>query len=263
MYGRIASRLLYAYALTLAIIATCAPNVWAAGTPILITGGSLDARGVMGSGPLLLDGDRGFTFNGGTYSGNYQPGVCPCLGGDRMSLYASWGGSWDVSGVATLDGVTYPRVGAPNDMSSTASAMTVVFNGSVLLPTEGGPTTIVARIELTPVTGYPEARWFVGEVVYILGSRLPSPWVAQDIGVSGTAGAASLVDDTFVVAGGGADIWGTADSFRFAWMPLPGAGAVTARVVTQQKGLSLGEPRGRGPAGVRKGRRDDSRVDTA
>jgi phosphatidylserine/phosphatidylglycerophosphate/cardiolipin synthase-like enzyme/regulation of enolase protein 1 (concanavalin A-like superfamily) len=65
---------------------------------------------------------------------------------------------------------------------------------------------------------------------------LPAPWLHQDIGAVGASGAASFNPQTsvFTVKGAGADIWGTADAFHFAYKPLAGDGVVVARVTTIQ-----------------------------
>jgi regulation of enolase protein 1 (concanavalin A-like superfamily) len=65
---------------------------------------------------------------------------------------------------------------------------------------------------------------------------LPSPWLHQDIGAVGAAGNASFDPQTgtFAVKGAGADIWGTADAFHYAYKPLDGDGAVVARVASVQ-----------------------------
>ena len=51
---------------------------------------------------------------------------------------------------------------------------------------------------------------------------LPAPWLTQDIGTVGLAGTASFQagTGTYSVTGAGADIWGTADAFRFVYQPL-------------------------------------------
>ena len=61
---------------------------------------------------------------------------------------------------------------------------------------------------------------------------LPSPWQSQDIGNVGPAGHASAANGTFTVAGGGADVWGSADAFQFAWQRVSGDVDVIARVVS-------------------------------
>jgi VCBS repeat-containing protein len=65
-------------------------------------------------------------------------------------------------------------------------------------------------------------------------SSWPSPWVTQDIGNVGVAGSASYSNNTFIVKGSGADIWGTADSFRYVYRPLSGNNEIIARVVDVQ-----------------------------
>ncbi len=68
------------------------------------------------------------------------------------------------------------------------------------------------------------------------GVPVPSPWQTQDIGNAGRAGSASFFagTNTFAVAGAGADIWGTADAFRFVYQPLTGDGQIVAKVASLQ-----------------------------
>jgi regulation of enolase protein 1 (concanavalin A-like superfamily) len=63
-------------------------------------------------------------------------------------------------------------------------------------------------------------------------SALPPGWAARDIGAVGTAGSSSASDGTFTVTGAGSDVWGTADAFQYAYMPLSGDGSITARVAS-------------------------------
>ncbi len=62
----------------------------------------------------------------------------------------------------------------------------------------------------------------------------PSPWATQDVGSVGVPGRASLNNGTFSVTGSGADIWGTADGFRFVYQPLTGDGEIVTRVASLQ-----------------------------
>ncbi|HSK10487.1 MAG TPA: BACON domain-containing carbohydrate-binding protein, partial [Vicinamibacterales bacterium] len=59
---------------------------------------------------------------------------------------------------------------------------------------------------------------------------LPSPWQARDIGSVGVAGSTSYSSGVFSVNGAGADIWGTADSFRYLYRPQLAGGEIVARV---------------------------------
>lgn len=63
---------------------------------------------------------------------------------------------------------------------------------------------------------------------------LPSGWSSQDIGAVTGTGKSSYNDPTFTVAGKGADIWGSADAFQYAYQPLSGDGTIVARVATVQ-----------------------------
>jgi phosphatidylserine/phosphatidylglycerophosphate/cardiolipin synthase-like enzyme len=67
-------------------------------------------------------------------------------------------------------------------------------------------------------------------------TALPSPWVSRDIGSVGIAGSASFDSSTemFTLKGAGADVWGSADAFQFAYEPLSGDGSIVARVATIQ-----------------------------
>ena len=67
-------------------------------------------------------------------------------------------------------------------------------------------------------------------------SGLPAGWASQDIGSVGATGSVTYDANSaaFTVSGSGADIWGSADEFRYVLYPLSGDGAITARVATLQ-----------------------------
>ena len=56
----------------------------------------------------------------------------------------------------------------------------------------------------------------------------------KDIGAVAAAGTASYDSGTFTLKASGADVWGTADEFRFAYRAMAGNGTITARVSTVQ-----------------------------
>ncbi|MFI6738937.1 putative Ig domain-containing protein [Nonomuraea sp. NPDC050451] len=60
---------------------------------------------------------------------------------------------------------------------------------------------------------------------------LPAPWRTDDIGEARPKGSTDYDGERITMEAGGTGIAGDADSFRFAWLPLPGDGVVTARVV--------------------------------
>jgi phosphatidylserine/phosphatidylglycerophosphate/cardiolipin synthase-like enzyme/regulation of enolase protein 1 (concanavalin A-like superfamily) len=65
---------------------------------------------------------------------------------------------------------------------------------------------------------------------------LPSGWASRDIGSVGIAGSAAESGGTYTLQASGADIWGTADQFHFAYRSLSGDGEIVARVGSLQAG---------------------------
>ena len=63
---------------------------------------------------------------------------------------------------------------------------------------------------------------------------LPSGWSTVDIGPVGATGSATGDGTTFSVDGAGADIWGTADAFRFVYTQLTGDGSVVTEVTGEE-----------------------------
>ncbi|MDB5106798.1 MAG: C-terminal target protein [Fibrobacteres bacterium] len=61
-------------------------------------------------------------------------------------------------------------------------------------------------------------------------SALPAPWLTADIGSVGIAGSGNESGGTFTLAGSGADIWNTADAFRYVHQRLNGNTQVIVRV---------------------------------
>ncbi|PYR87482.1 MAG: hypothetical protein DMF84_31645, partial [Acidobacteria bacterium] len=62
---------------------------------------------------------------------------------------------------------------------------------------------------------------------------MPPPWQTTDVGDVGAAGTAYQgANGDLIVAGAGADIWGSADSFRYVYQPIRD-GYVSARVASE------------------------------
>jgi regulation of enolase protein 1 (concanavalin A-like superfamily) len=68
------------------------------------------------------------------------------------------------------------------------------------------------------------------------GGGLPSPWANGDVGSVGIGGAVSFDGATWAVGASGADVWGTADGFHYAYRSLSGDGSIVARVANVQSG---------------------------
>jgi hypothetical protein len=66
---------------------------------------------------------------------------------------------------------------------------------------------------------------------------LPAGWAKTDIGATTIAGDATFTSGTYSVKGSGADVWGTADAFHYAYRTLTGDGAIVARVTSIPQGI--------------------------
>src|SRR5439155_18161922 len=65
-------------------------------------------------------------------------------------------------------------------------------------------------------------------------STLPAGWSDGDIGATGAAGSASYNNGAFTVQGAGADIYGKADAFHYAYQQWSGDGSIVVRVASMQ-----------------------------
>src|SRR5436190_15992963 len=71
-----------------------------------------------------------------------------------------------------------------------------------------------------------------GGGVHQSAGNLSAGWLSQDVGSVGGAGAVNYSTGQYAVAGSGADIWDSADAFRFVYRSLTGDGELLARVVS-------------------------------
>jgi regulation of enolase protein 1 (concanavalin A-like superfamily) len=68
-----------------------------------------------------------------------------------------------------------------------------------------------------------------------IGAGLPTPWRNRDIGSPARTGTAtSYAPGAFMVTGGGAAIWGSADQFQYVYQPVQGNTEIIARVTALQ-----------------------------
>jgi glucose/arabinose dehydrogenase/regulation of enolase protein 1 (concanavalin A-like superfamily) len=117
-------------------------------------------------------------------------------------------------------------VGSSNTVSApspqTLSGTTYTFASW----SDGGAQTHLVTAGETPVT--------FTATYNAAASTLPSGWSARDVGAVGVAGSSSHSGGTFTIRGAGADVWGTADAFQYAYQSLTGDGAIVARVASVQ-----------------------------
>ena len=59
-------------------------------------------------------------------------------------------------------------------------------------------------------------------------------WLTEDVGAVGATGSFGLTNGVFTIRGSGADIWNSADEFRYVFQALTGDCSITARVMNMQ-----------------------------
>ena len=112
-------------------------------------------------------------------------------------------------------------------------------------PSSGGPyTTVASGIAATNYTDAVggQVKYYYVVTAFAAGVESsnsmevsvnpPYPWLSQNIGSVGVAGNVHFDEGVFTVGGSGADVWGTADAFRFAYMAVNGNCTITARVLS-------------------------------
>ena len=97
-----------------------------------------------------------------------------------------------------------------------------------------GRTVLVGLAVSSHVSGVPATAAF-DNVIVAAGPAVPALiWDHADIGATPLAGNAVASDGGFTITASGADVWGTADAFHYAYTPLTGDGTILARVATIQ-----------------------------
>jgi regulation of enolase protein 1 (concanavalin A-like superfamily) len=94
------------------------------------------------------------------------------------------------------------------------------------------PQTIHVGLPVTSHQNGTSATARFEHVAIDRGSPLPDGWSSRDIGSVSPAGSAAGSGGAFLVAGSGADIWGTTDAFHFVSRTLTGDGTIVARVTS-------------------------------
>ena len=145
--------------------------------------------------------------------------------GDADTSLSGWG--WADNGWNTLGPNIYFRTSGPHTLRVQQREDGAIVDQIVLCPNQyftyaPGPrdndTTKLAQ---------------AGGITPPPPAVLPPGWQTANIGAT-SGGSAGESDGTFTVSGAGADIWGTADAFRYVYQALTGDGTIVARVTTVQ-----------------------------
>jgi regulation of enolase protein 1 (concanavalin A-like superfamily) len=157
---------------------------------------------------MLVSASKGLAFQRRAVAGGVSTSTTPVPGaapywvklsrrGDRFEAYAARdGGAWTLIGTDTI---------VMHDTVQVGLAVTAHLDGSMARATFSGVSVV----------------------------SVPR-WTTEDIGAVPIAGTFTSGSSTLDISGAGADIWGTADAFRFAWVRMSGDGEVVARVRSVQ-----------------------------
>ena len=150
-----------------------------------------------------------------------------------LSVNLTWyGGPWahnyDIYFGTSATALT--KVGSNVNLGPSATTSTnQTFNASNLAPGTRYFWTVVSKT-MANISSSGAVWSFTTPAA--AGGPLPSGWSHRDIGSVGPAGTATYSNGTFTVAGAGADIWGSADAFHYAYQTLSGNGQIIARVAS-------------------------------
>jgi len=125
-----------------------------------------------------------------------------------------------ITGYESADGFTWTRVG--RDTFTMGQRVLIGLAVSSHVPGVNA-TAVFANVSVTPGT---------------VATTVPRVWSSVDVGATPIPGRAIGAEGSYTVTGSGADIWGTADAFHYAFTPLQGDGVITARVSSIQADVS-------------------------
>ena len=179
------------------------------------------------------------TYTAGTPTTPAVPGApaspSPAAGATAASTSPTL--TWTAGGATTFD----VSLGTTNPPPAVASALTTASYQGTLTASTPYFWRIVAHNSTGTTSG---PVWSFTTPSATTTGALPAPWTSQDIGDVGVAGSTTFSNGAFTVAGGGLDIWGTADAFQYLSQPLTGNAQIVARV------NSLQDTNGNAKAGV-------------
>jgi regulation of enolase protein 1 (concanavalin A-like superfamily) len=164
---------------------------------------------------LVVSPGRGLSFQYRKTAGGLTTNV-PTTGAAPKWVQLTRAGSV-ISAAVSSDGTAWAAIG------SVTIGMASTIQIGLIVTSHSATQAATATFDRVAVTAASSAA-----------GALPAGWLTSDVGAVGKAGSASDAGGTFSVTGAGADIWGTADAFRFVNRQLAADGTVVARVATVQ-----------------------------
>lgn len=174
------------------------------------------------NGQVYVGSSDGLVVYGQRVTAVPEAPVLTAADASASAINLAWTDSSPASGAAggyaieeSIDGVKFTQVA-----TAAAGQSSLVIRGLA------GRTTYYFRIRGFNAAG--DSAY--SNLAHSTTSVLPAPWSDADIGSPTLAGSASLHRSTWVVAGGGDDIWGSADQFHFVSQDVSGNRTMVACV---------------------------------
>ena len=146
------------------------------------------------------------------------PGQAPAF--LEVARFTDGGGTTYYTSYTSADGTTWSQVPGSTVSFTMPAAVLAGWAGDPFSQTTGGQV-ILDHLAVTQGAPMPAGLCPVG-------------WACADVGAATPAGAQNLASGAWTVQGGGGDIWGAADQFRFLSRPAGGDGTISADVTSQQ-----------------------------
>lgn len=129
--------------------------------------------------------------------------------------------------------VNFSVSGLPNGASASFSPTSLTDAGSTTLTISAGAETALGTYTFTVNASSGGASHSI-QLTLVVGSLNTGegPGTSRDIGPGTQGSSTTFSNNTYTVKGGGTDIWGTSDQFRFTFWQLNGDGAIVARIVS-------------------------------
>ena len=206
--------------------ASGSPQIDAILTPLRPTGSSgrvLEMRGGAGDNggiyqAMTLQGGERYRLSGRFRDAGCSPTAAWC------EVYLDWR--------EPVDGQDFPpgpQFGAINMQTASLAEIEALFASTGEMPVQVMPQyrDWLGEEDREPalLTNWPPVLRVPQHV-----DALPAPWRASDIGGARRGGQRVLAPNEIQIYSAGDDIWGDADSFRFAWARVEGTASITARV---------------------------------
>lgn len=158
---------------------------------------------------------------------------------DSVSISTSSSSAPAITGVsATTGSVGSQVVISGSGFGASVSTSMVTLNASPVTLNSWSNSSIVITIPTGATSGYlvvlvaPSMNSSNAVHFAVTTQPLPTPWIDEDIGQTGTIGSSSYASGTFTVTGGGMGEYTTIDAFHYAFQPLAGSGSIVARIVS-------------------------------